>query len=306
MGLIFDIKKFAVHDGPGIRTTVFLKGCPLACKWCHNPESIGNKPELSFTPSKCIGCGYCFSACPNDVHVKAGDEHSLHRDNCVVCGKCAIECHAEALQLIGREMTVDEVMDEVMKDAQFYETSQGGLTVSGGEPLSQYDFTHELLTRAKELGLHTCLDTSGLAPFERLAALAEVTDIFLYDLKETDPDRHIACTGVPLEPILDNLRALDAQGTATILRCPLVPGVNDTEQHLLGIAEIANSLTSLVRIDLQPYHPLGQSKNPRIGRTDELAGMAFPDDEVVVAWRNTIQAHTEVPVELQSGTEAST
>lgn len=295
-GLVFDIKKFAIHDGPGIRTTVFLKGCPLNCLWCHNPESISGNPELSFLPDKCIGCGYCFEACPNKAHQMDGDKHVIKRDICQQCGICNLKCYAHALELIGKEMTVEEALTEVMKDKPFYETSGGGMTISGGEPMAQFEFTKELLTAAKKEDLHTCLDTSGFAKFAKYEELLKLVDIFLYDIKETDPGKHQDATGVPIDLIQENLQKLDQAGAKTVLRCPVIPGMNDREDHFAKIAELADSLSNVLEINIQPYHPLGKSKNERIGKEFEMGELSFPDDATTQKWLETIQAKTKIPV----------
>lgn len=296
IGMVFDIKKFAIHDGPGIRTTVFLKGCPLSCLWCHNPESQDSAAELSFIPDKCVGCGFCFKTCPNQCHVMKDGAHVLLRDRCRRCGACAAECHARALEVVGETMTVRKVIDEVLKDKPFYETSGGGMTISGGEPMAQFEFTKGLLTAARDKGLRTCLDTSGFAPFERLENIRPVVDLFLFDLKETNPDKHRKWTGVALEPILENLRGLDRAGAKIILRCPIIPGLNDRDDHFAGLADVANQLSNVMEINLHPYHPLGESKSDRTGKTYALPNKSFPDDDVVKRWERTLADMTHSPV----------
>jgi len=296
-GLVFNIQKFSIHDGPGIRTTVFLKGCPLKCVWCHNPESQDRKPEISFLPEKCIGCGWCFEACPNNCHKMVDGKHVFNREQCDVCGKCAENCYAEAIELIGKEMTVDEVIEEVMKDAPFYETSNGGMTISGGEPMMQFEFTKALLMAAKENGVHTCLDTCGFAPFEKYRQIMPYVDIFLYDLKETDSAKHEEFTRAPREEIMENLKKLDSLNAKIILRCPVIPGLNDRRKHLVKIAETAESLKNVICINIQPYHPLGVSKNASIGKKKIHNDMNFASEELIEASLETIKKHTSVKVE---------
>lgn len=295
-GIVFDIQKFSIHDGPGIRTTVFLKGCPLDCMWCHNPESKRAEPEISFISEKCILCGFCAAACPNKCHLIEEKGHSYHREKCQRCGRCTSECYAKALEVIGKEMTVGDVMSEVLKDVPFYETSNGGMTISGGEPMAQFQFTKALLEDAKRHKLHNCLETSGYAPMERYREIIGLVDIFLFDFKESEPARHLKCAGVPQEVIVKNLLELDSLGAKTVLRCPIIPKINDRKSHFKEIAKLANSLSNIIEINILPYHPLGKSKSSRIGKEYPMSCKEFPSDDEVRTWIETVQSLTKVPV----------
>jgi len=287
-GWIFDVQKFSIHDGPGIRTTVFMKGCPMRCAWCHNPEGIDREPVLSFIPSKCIGCGYCLRVCPRGAHRADGDEHVLDRDRCEVCGSCTQECYAGALELIGREVTVEEVLADVLSDRPFYENSGGGMTLSGGEPLYQIDFIDALLAAAKAEDLHCCIETCGFADFACFERIMGRVDLFLYDVKDVDPARHLELTGVSNGPILANLRRLHEAGKDVLVRVPLVPGCNDFDDNLAGLAELAASLPNLLGVELMPYHRLGTSKRERIGTAPEARPTEPPADELVARWIATL------------------
>lgn len=287
MATIFNIQKFCINDGPGIRTTVFLKGCPLNCLWCHNPESKSATPELLFSPQKCIGCGEC-AVCTH---------HALQdRSQCVQCGECAAVCPAGAREMAGYTATTAEILEEVLKDSAFYETSGGGMTLSGGEPMFQFEATVELLTAAKEAGLHTCMETCGFAAPERYRRIQPLVDLFLFDYKLTDPALHKQYVGQDNTLILENLRMLDSLGAKTVLRCPIIPGINDTEEHFCGIAATANSLQHIQGIDIEPFHPMGSSKLTQLGREDPMAGLGFPAEETVQQWLATLQSKTDVKV----------
>lgn len=294
-GCVFNIQKFSINDGPGIRTTVFLKGCPLRCVWCHNAESHLSKKEIAYSLSKCIGCGRCIDVCENNAHRVSDGVHIFDREKCIVCGKCAEACPAESLELMGEDRTVEEVLAEVMKDKAFYDNSEGGMTVSGGEPLVQFEFTYELLKKAKELGLHTCIETCGYAPEEKILKVSEYVDIFLYDWKISDSKMHKDYTGVSNDLIESNLKALDGIGAKIVLRCPIIPEVNDTEEHFSKIAELANTLDNVIEVNVEPYHALGNDKYKRLGKT-ECQEFKMPENETVEKWILDIQKKTKKTV----------
>ena len=256
-GSISDIKRFAVHDGDGIRTTVFLKGCPLKCVWCHNPESISPNRQLAYYQHKCIGCGECVSACPQGAHGMENG-HGFHRELCVSCGACADVCLGEALVSYGKEMTVDEVLQVLLEDKDFYESSDGGITLSGGECLMQPEFCAALLKKCKENGLHTAVDTCGFVSKETLDSVIPYTDIFLYDVKAVDEDVHIRCTGKPNGIILENLKYLDSRGCKTEIRIPYVPGYNADQME--KIRDFLEPLQHITKVRVLAYHNYCASK----------------------------------------------
>jgi len=278
-GILFDFKKFSLHDGPGIRTTVFLKGCPLRCAWCHNPESISPAVELHYWPERCILCGECVEACPEKA--LSLTDHTLLKDRarCARCGRCAAACPAEAWQQIGREMSLAEVMAEIEKDLPFYDESGGGVTFSGGEPLLQPDFLAEALRACKAIGLHTAVDTSGHTGWKNLARVLPDADLFLYDLKLIDGARHRQFTGVPNDMILKNLRDLAAAGSQIIIRIPIIPGITDDRANLEGTARFLRELDSIHRVDLLPYHRIAAGKYARMGLSYSLPDTAPPSAE---------------------------
>lgn len=294
--LIFDIEKFAVRDGPGIRTVVFMKGCPLHCLWCHNPESQSMDPEMLFYSGKCTRCGICAAVCPRSCHAVGAEGHRFDRSQCTVCGLCSERCPAEALHLVGRRMSVNEVMSEVMKDQIFYRNSGGGITLSGGEPLTHFAFTSALLKEAKEVGIHTAVETCGFSPWERIRELLPLVDLWLWDVKAS-PEKHEKLTGVPAEPILENLYKLDQAGSSIILRCPLVSGINDEDLDLTHIAALADKLSHVQQIDLEPYNPLGEKKNRALGRKYSFhSGFASESDKI--RWKEVISSRTRITVHL--------
>ncbi len=295
-GSVFNIQKFCINDGPGIRTTVFLKGCPLRCAWCHNPESHKIAPELLYDADKCLHCGKCIATCPKGAHRFEGGEHVLYRSLCVACGACTSGCMANALEIAGSKKSVEDILTEVLKDKVFYENSGGGMTLSGGEPMMQFEFSYALMEAAHNQGIHTCIETCGFADTEEILKMARVTDLFLFDWKLTDPDLHKHYTGVDNQTIKQNLLALDEAGAKTVLRCPIIPAINDNESHFDGIAELANQLQNILRIEIEPYHSLGESKYPRTGKESPLQRTEMPKPDVVEGWIQAIQKKTAVPV----------
>ena len=292
-GIVFDIQRFSVHDGPGIRTSVFLKGCPLYCHWCHNPESQRVYPEISFNESMCAHCGACVRACPRSCHrVDRDGDHIFDRTDCETCGICCESCLTKALEVAGRYMTAGQVRDEALKDSAYYRASRGGVTLSGGEPLSQADFAAAILSLCKSMDIHTAIETCGQASWEAIAKVLPYTDLFLYDIKESDPVRLRRFTGGDLSLIRDNLRRVDAGGVEIVLRCPIIPGVNDREDHFAAIGALADELQNVSRIDVEPYNPLGQSKSGRVGKQLLYVNDTIPDEELVSHWSESIRKHT--------------
>lgn len=251
--VIFDIERNSYVDGPGIRTTVFFKGCNLKCAWCHNPESQSAKPQMMFYASKCTGCGKCRSVCPNGM------------TKCTLCGKCELYCPTDARKVCGREYTVDEVLREVVKDKAFYENSGGGVTFSGGECMLQVDFLAEILEKCKQNGISTAVDTAGCVPFEGFEKVLPYTDIFLYDIKCIDSARHREYTGVGNELILENLEKLLSHGAEVIIRIPVISGVNDSAEEMAKIKAMLDGFGGVKRVELLPYHAMGENKYRALG-----------------------------------------
>jgi pyruvate formate lyase activating enzyme len=282
--IIFDIQRASLHDGPGIRTTIFLKGCPLDCLWCHNPEATASERQLFFYFDKCTQCGDCASVCEDDVHHLIDGEHTIDYDKCTFCGKCVEACNSSALKIIGNEMSVDDVMHEIMADFDFYKNSGGGMTLSGGEPLSQLPFSMELLNRCRENGVNTCVETSGFVSTEQFKKVLPLVDIFLFDYKVTGSDEHQKYTGVPNERILENLELAYLYGIPIILRCIIVPGINDNEKHFNAIAALHRKYPKLKGIEILPYHTMGNNKRTSIGREETLSHLKTVPPEVSVKW----------------------
>jgi pyruvate formate lyase activating enzyme len=279
-GVVFDIKKFSIHDGPGIRTTIFFKGCPLSCQWCHNPESQALGPERIFRENRCIQCGMCLTVCKQGAISQNGNGIIItDSEKCTLCGTCTEICYAEAREIVGREMTMAQVMAEIEKDIAFYDESGGGVTFSGGEPLLQRDFLLALLQACREKEIHTAVDTSGFASWQTFDRIRPYVDLFLYDLKLMDDARHQKFTGVSNELILQNLQMLSQGGHNIILRVPIIPGINDDDEHIRRIGAFAVALPQLNQVDILPYHHIGADKYQRLHKAYELPEIQSPSAE---------------------------
>jgi pyruvate formate lyase activating enzyme len=302
--LVFNIQRFSIHDGPGIRTTVFLKGCSMRCFWCHNPEGQHPRPELRYFPDRCIACGQCVNACPTGAHVLNDGIHKFLRERCDVTGRCVETCYSGALQLEGRRMTVGQVMEEVLRDKSFYEISSGGVTLSGGEPALDTDFSREILQQCKHHGLHTAIETCGEYPWASLESLLPVTDLIMMDIKLMSPDGHRKATGHANDRILANARRLALTGKPMVFRTPVVPTVNDSENAIGEIARFVAGLIALrrrnggameggagIRYELLAFHNLASDKYRSMDREYNAATLRPPTNETMSLLLDVARRH---------------
>jgi len=283
--IIFNIQKFSIHDGPGIRTTVFFKGCPLKCMWCHNPESQNTNKEMLYDRDKCVLCGTCVKVCPKHAIKIENDILTTDMNKCDFCGECVTYCMYGAREIAGKEYTVDEVVKEVLKDRIFYEKSNGGVTVSGGEPLLQIDFVEELLKKLKKENIHTAVDTCGAVSFEILERASKFTDLFLYDLKLMDDEKHKEYVGTSNKNIIENLKKLSKIHQNINIRLPIIEGVNADVSHIENVLELIDGL-NIKKVNLLPYHDIGKHKYKKLGLTYEDAKMLTPSDEKMNSFKD--------------------
>ncbi|NLF12383.1 MAG: glycyl-radical enzyme activating protein [Anaerolineaceae bacterium] len=290
-GWILNLQRFSVHDGPGIRTTVFLKGCPLRCLWCDNPESQCFEPQILFWEDRCIRCGACVAVCPEGAVIEVEGRRRIDDARCTTCGQCVAECYAGALEQVGRLMTAEEVLAEVEADRPFYEESGGGMTLSGGEPTAQPAFARALLAGAKARHIHTAIESCGYAPWDVWEELLPFLDLILYDVKEVDPALHQELTGVSSEPILDNLARLARSGKPLIVRRPVIPGYNDSPESIHRLARAVRELGTVEEIDLLPYHRMGEGKYDRLEQEYALHGQVSLKEEDVAGLRDILLSY---------------
>ena len=289
-GIIFDTKRFSIHDGPGIRTTIFLKGCPLHCLWCHNPESQSPHPDVMLRPNRCIACHACIDECPQGaISVNGSSAVNTDLNLCIRCGDCTDACFAEAREVIGDEVTVAQVLAEIERDLSFYDESGGGVTFSGGEPLLQRDFVLALLQECKKREIRTAVDTSGSVSWQTLDRVRPFTDLFLYDLKHMDDAAHKKLTGVSNQLILDNLHQLSAHGHNIILRFAIIPGLNDSHENIRQTGEFAANLPQQHPIAILPYHATAADKYQRLNLPYQLKTIQPPSDTRMEAIATTLR-----------------
>jgi pyruvate formate lyase activating enzyme len=282
-GIVTDIQRFSLHDGPGIRTTIFLKGCNMRCAWCHNPETISAKPELILYPEKCIGCGKCVEVCTNQARRIIDGSIIFDRSLCVVCGRCADVCFSGAITISGRIMTAEEIMDEVIQDKSYYEHSGGGITVSGGEAFCQAEFLASILTTAKALGISTAVETNMNYDWKLMEEMLPLLDLIMFDIKLVDEQLHKKWTGVSNRKILQNVERLIELDKPIIARTPIIPGVNDNQETICQIANLLKGAKGLMYYELLNFNPLGESKYNGLGLSNAFKGVRPLKEERIEA-----------------------
>ncbi len=312
-GYVCNIQRFSVHDGPGIRTTVFLKGCTLHCFWCHNPESIRPRPEVQFFANRCIGCGACVAVCPEGAQgFDAQGRRVFDHEKCVACGQCVDVCYAEALVLSAKAMTAAAVVDEILRDRAFYASSGGGMTLSGGEPALQVEFSREILEHCKAAGIHTAIETAANVPWESLATLLPLTDLVMMDIKHMNPVKHREAVGAPNTLLLENARRLAASDKPLLFRIPVIPTVNDTPEEVAAIAAFVRELRELraaqhdgaagepasITLELLPFHRMAADKYASLGWVYHAADLTPPPKERLASLTAAAQAQG-IPVHTQ-------
>jgi len=290
-GIVFDIKKYSIHDGPGIRTTIFLKGCPLVCQWCHNPESQSPRPEMIFRTGRCDLCGACLEACQHAAITWDVEGPITDRLLCQACGECVEVCYSEARQMVGKQMSLSEVMAEIMQDLTFYEESGGGVTLSGGEPLFQKEFSLAILKACRAHDIHTALDTCGYSNWQTIELVAPFVDLFLYDLKTIDPIKHKQYTGQSNELILANLEGLSRLGANLLVRIPVIPGVNDNEFDMDQMGAFLAALPNSPPVELLAYHNIAEAKYAGLDREYALPDLENPDQARLSTLAELLEAY---------------
>lgn len=287
-GIVMDIQRFCLQDGPGIRTTVFLQGCNMRCKWCHNPESMEPSPVLMYREDKCIGCGICVKNCPQGVHSIEEEIHRIDRKKCAMCKACIEKCPADALFASAYETGAEKVFEEICKDEKYYLHSGGGVTFSGGEATLQFDFLKELLLRCRGKNYHTAIETNGIIPENRLQELLDLVDLFLLDYKVTGSD-HKAFTAVEGDGVIKTLDMIQNGKGKVILRCPVIPGINDTEMHFKAIRDLKKKYSCIQKVEIMSYHDTGKGKWKECGKQYELAHIKTASTDQKSMWEEAVR-----------------
>jgi len=289
--IVLNISRMTTHNGPGIRTLIMFKGCPLRCIWCSTPESQKSEPELAVFPVKCNKCGECIPICPSNALALTNDTICVNRSLCNSCGKCTKACYSEALKLLGQPMSVDDLLEEVKKDLIIYKHSGGGVTLSGGEPLLHPDFTLRLVSALKEDGISVGVDTCGQVPWSSIESVLPYVDFFLWDIKLMDPEEHRKLTGSPNDLILDNLRAVSERNIPIYLRIPVIPGYNDSEENIRATSEFASNLSSVIEVHLLPLHHLGKARYDSLHRAYPLGDIPLITDSIMHDIKRIVESY---------------